>query len=103
MSTRYEYIHAATAGVHYTNELNLPVEEPEDQSVLLISYDEAIVLTGTQPELIMFAFRLYLAVAGPPEAYVPEENTWLEDAYAEMKRIGELHAAKKGEANVRTS
>ena len=66
MSVRLEYV-PATSPVYYANELaaaqELPVDNPEDRDVLLISYDEVIVLVGSPEELQDFALRVISAVA----------------------------------------
>ena len=67
MSVRLEYV-PATSPVFYVNELaleqlNMYPNAPENQDVLVISYDEAIVLTGTPEELQDLAVRIISAVA----------------------------------------
>ena len=76
MSTRLEYV-PATSPVYYVNELTLEqAEAPEDQDVLVISYDEAIVLTGSAEELVDFAERVIKVVrrGAPPIERSLEEN-----------------------------
>jgi hypothetical protein len=57
MSTRYEYV-PATAHVEYTNEDALDVDDPTGLDVLVLSYDEAIVIPGTRPELADLVERI---------------------------------------------
>lgn len=70
MSVRAEYIHAANAGCNYVNELDLAkeiyIENPDDENVLVISYDEVIVLTGSPEELTDFGYRIIAAVRRGP-------------------------------------
>lgn len=63
MSVRLEYV-PATSPVFYVNELTLAgADAPENQDVLVISYDEAIVLLGSPEELQDLAVRIIGAVA----------------------------------------
>lgn len=69
MGTRFEYINVTTAGVEYTDERNLAVENPEAQNVLAVGYDEALVFTGTQEQLLNFANRIIGVLMQPPIPY----------------------------------
>lgn len=84
---RAEYINVNYAGVEYTDERNIAeAEAPEAVNVLVIGYDELVILTGTQPELILFAMKLWLAAAGPATAY-SDVDPVLERAYAAIQEV----------------
>lgn len=72
MSTRFEYVNVKTASLELTDERNLAVDDPDPQVVLIIGYDEAVILTGTREELIAFAMCLYVTAIGTPTPY--EDN-----------------------------
>jgi hypothetical protein len=65
MSTRFEYV-PNTAGIEFLNELDLarthPIENAEDADVLVLWYDEAIVIPGVAEDLIAFAHRIIATV-----------------------------------------
>jgi hypothetical protein len=61
MSTRFEYI-PATAHVQYTNEGGLDVDDPTGLDVLVLWYDEAVVVHGTQAELVDLVERICAAL-----------------------------------------
>ena len=62
MSLRYEYV-PANAGVEYVHEILLDVEDPhDDQDVLVLWYDEAIVLPATPSEIAGLLDRIAAAV-----------------------------------------
>jgi hypothetical protein len=61
MSTRYEYV-PATAAVEHTTEDTLHVDHPTGLDVLVLWYDEAIVVHGTQQELANLAERVCAAL-----------------------------------------
>lgn len=72
MSIRLEYV-SARSPVEYVNELalaeDLGVDNPEDRDVLVISYDECIVLVGTPEELKALGVRIISAVARGARPY----------------------------------
>jgi hypothetical protein len=61
MSTRYEYV-PATAHVEYTTEDALDVDDPTGLDLLVLSYDEAIVIPGTPQELADLVERISAAL-----------------------------------------
>ncbi len=62
MSTRYEYVPAA-AYVEYNNEEALDVDDPTGLDVLVLWYDEAIVIPGTAQELANLVERISAALS----------------------------------------
>jgi hypothetical protein len=62
MSIRYEYV-PATAFVEYTNEDALHVEDPTGLDVLVLWYDEAIVIPGNRHELADLVERIGAALS----------------------------------------
>ncbi len=61
MSTRYEYV-PATAVIEYTNEDALDVDDPTGLDVLVLWYDEAILIPGTRQELADLLERISAAL-----------------------------------------
>lgn len=72
MSTRLEYV-PATCGVQYLDERLLEAAySPDEQDVLLLSYDEGIVIVGSKDELLALANRIVHAVMAGAQVFVPE-------------------------------
>jgi hypothetical protein len=61
MSIRYEYV-PATAYIEYTNEDALDVDDPTGLDVLVLWYDEAIVVHGSQQQLADLVERISAAL-----------------------------------------
>jgi hypothetical protein len=62
MSTRYEYVPAIAVVVEYTNEDALDVDDPTGPDVLVLWYDEAIVIPGSRQELADLVERISAAL-----------------------------------------
>ncbi len=65
MSVRYEYV-PATAAVQYINDDQLDIEDPIGQPVLVLWYDEAIVIHGNHAQLIDLTDRIRVALDHNP-------------------------------------
>lgn len=84
MGKRLEYVHAPNTEVRYINErrlvqLDYRVEDPSDQDVLLIEYDECVVVTGTRDELLNFARRIEASITLDGPEPVMEQQQMNED------------------------
>lgn len=66
MSTRFEYVDPHYCKPAFVNELDLAeensIESPKDQDVLVLWYDEAIVIPGSREEILEFVNRIITAV-----------------------------------------